>query len=123
MKQKLEALNEANQYIEKLENGIGLAIQKIRDNEIEEGNKLLGQISQGLEWLCEIIVLTKSIQCHEINVYALNDIIGEIVACMENEDFMTVTEVLEYELLNLISIWKKEVVDSLEHYNIRYVGW
>lgn len=117
MKQQLEALSEANQYMEKLKDGVCLAIERIKDNELEEGNKLLGQISEGLEWLCDIIGLTKSVQCNEINVYAINDIIGEIIDGMENDDFMTITEVLEYELLSLISTWKKEVVYSLENYN------
>ena len=116
-KQQLEVLNEAKRYMEKLENGICLAIEYIKTNRLSEGYNLLSQISDGLAWLCDVFVLTQSVQQNRINTKIINDIVQQIIEGIENEDLMVVSEVLEYELLDLVSSWKKEVTDSLSIYD------
>lgn len=115
-KQQLEVLDEARNYMEKLEKGICLTIECTRTKRKVEGYSLLSQIAEGLEWLCDAFVLTQGIQNNKINTETITNMIQQIIEGIENEDLMLISEVLEYELLDLVFSWKKEVVDSLSNY-------
>lgn len=117
MEQQLEALSEASQYIERLGKGIYLASTHIKEDRIPESYKLIAQISEGLEWLQDILKLTQDIQYNEIDIHQVDDIISQLVEGMENEDWLLVSEVLEFELIEVILGWKEKADSSLKQHN------
>lgn len=98
MEQKLEAIETAKNYIDNLEE----AIDKIF-NYISEGkeNKALGLIpsfAEGIEWLSQVLVLTKDVHKKDLNIDGLNNILNEVVEAIENEDYVLVGDLFKYEI-------------------------
>ena len=86
MEQKLEALNEANNYIKRLSNGINETILCFRNKDFQNGYKMVGMITEGIEWLLDIFKLTEDIQVEKISVENLNDIWSEMIGAIESKD-------------------------------------
>ncbi|MGL4874041.1 MAG: hypothetical protein ACRC30_05250 [Clostridium sp.] len=114
-KEKIEAIITANEYIDKLINGINGVCEKIHNDEQEEGILLLPQIVEGLEYIFKIIELTRDILDNIEYDKAVTPYLEEIIEGMENEDYTLVADVYEYEVIPVLNNIKKSFVKVISN--------
>ena len=117
MQQKLEALQEANEYMQRLIKGSCTTITYLKQGNLTEGYRLLSQIADGLEWLGDIFILTNDIQKEKVDANDLQEIINEIVDAMENEDTGLIADLIEYEMIAKVEGWIGQVNSTLKYYD------
>ena len=107
-----EILVLVDQYIIKLINAIENAVKAFKQQKEDEGLKLLIQIIDGLSWVIETMVnLMPVLQEHRLDAdpEKINVLLRELLGAMENEDFVLISDLLEYEVLEILSSWKSVI--------------
>lgn len=110
--QQFDVLLTVNDYIKKLIVGIEQNIPGIRDFRMDECGDNLADIFDGLQWTYDALKLTKSVQGKEINVEEIDGFLEEMLEAFENEDFILMSDLFEYEILPILNKWS-EIVQSL----------
>lgn len=113
LKQQLETLQTANEYIVRLESGIIEGISLFKNNEESQAVEMLPYIIDGAEWLNDAMKLTVGIHSEEINYDEVREKLVEIVEAFNNEDYILVGDLLEYEILPVIGQWKVIIRKSI----------
>jgi hypothetical protein len=104
-----QLLQEVGAYLNRLEEGTGLAFELIKEQNKIETYKLLAQIAEGIEWLDQVFALTYSDRRIDRDSKKVGEIVGLLVESMENEDFLLMSDILTYDLEPLIYFWKNEM--------------
>lgn len=107
MEKEYEVLQEAYEYLKKLDGGARLAIECFNEGNQGKGYNLLAQIAEGLAWLVDAFTLTQGAQKEKINRDELNEVISELIEAMENRDENLIVELLEFELISRIELWQE----------------
>ncbi|QBD87551.1 hypothetical protein EW636_08250 [Clostridium tetani] len=98
MEQKLEALETAKNYIDNLKEGIDSIFNYISEGKENDALSLIPDFAEGIEWLSQILVLTKDVHKKDLNMDELNDLLNEVVEAIENEDYILVGDLFKYEI-------------------------
>lgn len=103
----IESLEQANEYLPILKDGILETVNLLRNNELLKADKKYQQILDGLEWYIDIISKIISLVEEEHNrgselVNSLNDKLSEIIIAYEKDDMLLIADLLEYEILDII---------------------
>ncbi|SNV81558.1 hypothetical protein [Clostridium cochlearium] len=98
MNQKLEALETATNYINNLKQAIDKIYNYISEGKENNAIALIPAFTEGVEWLSQVLVLTKDVHKKDLNIDGLNDILGQIVEAMGNEDYILVGDLFKYEI-------------------------
>lgn len=101
-----ELYDTAYDYIGRLIAGIGDAAGLLKEGNTDEAMKMMGNISEGLQWLTDAVRLTQDIQIDKIDVAEVNPFILELVSAFENRDFVLIGDLLEYEINPILEKWK-----------------
>ncbi|VDG69326.1 Uncharacterised protein [Clostridium carnis] len=101
-KEKIEVLQTANDYMNNLKDGIVNLANMIQEGKEQEAITIIPQVVDGIEWIVQVITLTKEVQKNEIGVEALNDQLQEIIEALENEDYILVGDLFNYEILPIL---------------------
>lgn len=101
-KEKIEVLQTANDYMNNLKDGIVNLANMIREGKEQEAITIIPQVVDGIEWIIQVITLTKEVQKNEMGVEALNDQLQEIIEALENEDYILVGDLFNYEILPIL---------------------
>lgn len=105
-----ESLISLDQYLNKLIPGIKDTIKYFSEDKEDKALKLLIESIEGINWTLEVIMLTKP-TLEEYNIKVNEDKIKEVLLefekALENEDFVYVNDLLEYELLDMLIYWKE----------------
>ncbi|MBE6068673.1 MAG: hypothetical protein E7211_13410 [Clostridium lundense] len=113
MNEKVEVLKTASDYIINLKAGIKKAAEYFQTGEEHKGCNLISPITEGLQWLGDAIRLTQDIQNEQISLEDMNEKLNEIVEALENEDFILIGDLFEYELLSIIENIEEKVNKSI----------
>ncbi len=111
---KYEVLQTAIEYIEKLNNGIMQTASYYRNGELAKGYKYVEMITEGMEWVIDVITLTQDVLIREVKVDCIRDLISEYIEAMENEDTVLMADLLEYEMLEEMQGWREILVESIK---------
>ncbi|RXM78529.1 hypothetical protein DP144_03105 [Clostridium tetani] len=98
MEQKLEALETAKNYINNLKKAIDKIYNHISESKENDALALIPDFAEGVEWLSEVLVLTKDVYKKDLNMDGLNDILNEVIEAIENEDYILVGDLFKYEI-------------------------
>lgn len=98
----IEALNTADEYLEKLKNAIMNVSELIQEGKEQEAIHIIPEIAEGLDWLIQIVNLTINVQKEAININEVGEFIEQIVEAFENEDYILVGDLFNYEMLPLL---------------------
>jgi hypothetical protein len=104
-----ETLVAVDDYILRLTRGIESTVQLFRQQKEDEGLGLLIQIIDGLSWTIEAVFslrITLLEQGFNANVEQLNDLLNELLKAMENEDYVLISDILQYEIQETLHSWK-----------------
>lgn len=97
--EKIEVLQTADEYLDNLTKGVAAISEYIQEGKEQEGINLIPQVADGMQWLMQAIELTKDVQKKEIEVGSMNEFFEEIVEALENEDYILVGDLFNYEIL------------------------
>lgn len=113
LKQQFETLQTANEYIVKLESGTIEGIRVFRSNEEGQAVEIIPYIIDGIEWLNDVMKLTVGIHNQEVNYDEIREKLVEIIEAFNNEDYILVGDLLEYEILPVLGQWKSIIRNSI----------
>lgn len=109
MENKKEVLITAYNYIEDLKNGIENLSNAINGGNDEKGVKLIPLICDGLNWLTQVINLTEDIHSGDVSIVELNEKLEEIIEALENEDYILVGDLFNYEIIPILDEIKNKI--------------
>lgn len=112
-KEKIEVLQTANDYMNNLKNGIVNLANMIQEGKEQEAITIIPQVVDGIEWIVQVIILTKEVQKNEIGVGGLNDQLQEIIEALENEDYILVGDLFNYEILPILENIHERIKETL----------
>lgn len=102
MNEQMEALRTANEYLDNLIGGVKKVANYIEQGEEEKGVELISYIADGIEWLLSAVNLTQEVHEGSVNIGAINEKLEEIVEALENEDYVLVGDLFNYEILPIL---------------------
>lgn len=100
--EKIEVLKTADEYLYDLKKGINNLCELIQSGKEQEGVNLIAQVADGIKWIIDAVTLTKDVQKNEIDSSELDEQIEEIVEALENEDYILVGDLFNYEILPIL---------------------
>lgn len=113
----LEALQEAESYIERVYYEVNEMVEDIRVGKVSLYPSKLVMLSEGIEWLIEVFKLTEFIQIEKINKVDLRDFLKNMLEAMQNEDVMLVSDLLQFEFLEILQKWQQKIKINLKYYS------
>lgn len=116
MNNNKELLIEARTYTDKLIKGIESCVDKIRGNMLTEAYSQFSFITEGVDWLIGAMTILGKDLIEPINITEMNGSLKEMIQSIENQDNILWADLLEYEILERIVVWKEalEEVKSIE---------
>ena len=84
-----------NDYLTKLIPAVKECANHYQTGQLNEGSNLLISMIEGLNW---VVGTAANIQIHDINIKEINTKLNEIVKAFENEDYVLIGDLLEYEI-------------------------
>lgn len=115
LRQQFETLQTANEYIVKLESGIAESVRLFKSGEEGQAVKMIYDIIDGIEWLTDVMRLTVGVHEKKIEIDETNNQLVEIVEAFNNEDYILVADLFEYEILPIIGQWKVIIRNSISN--------
>lgn len=113
MEDKINSLRTACEYIDSLKSGVNIAVQHFQNNKRKEAADIIIQLAEGFEWLINVLTLTEDVQKEKIEVARILENINNINEAFENEDYILVSDILEYEIIPLLNEQQKSIIDSI----------
>jgi len=106
-KLKKDTIGTIIEYIDntmKLTGDVVIQLQTGNDQNIYA---LMHEITEGLQLILEAMELTKDL--HHIDFVEMNPALGALLESMQNEDFVSVSDILEYEIAEILMKWKEKL--------------
>ena len=97
---KRETLEMANEYMNNLFSGVKHSVELLYSGNESEGFSLIPSICEGIQWVTEVLALTKNEDLDLVNI--LYGKLEEIIESFENKDYILVADLLNYELLSVL---------------------
>lgn len=107
--EQFEVLKTASDYIVKLEEGIKRAVEFFQNGEKEKGSEMVVYIVEGLQWITDAGRLTEEVQKDKIDCNQMLDKLNEIIEGFENEDYVLIGDLFEYEILPILGEWREKI--------------
>ncbi|KOC31907.1 hypothetical protein [Clostridium botulinum] len=107
--EKIEALVTANEYLNNLEGGIHQVVEAFQQEDENKGCSLIPLVADGIKWVVDVINLTRDVQKENIDISEIDEKLEEVVGAIENEDYILVGDLFEYEVLPIIEEVHKEI--------------
>ncbi|KGM93170.1 hypothetical protein FDC62_11060 [Clostridium botulinum] len=100
--EKIEALITANEYLNNLELGIQQVVEAFQQEDENKGCSLIPLVADGIKWIMDVVSLTRDVQKEKIDISQIDDKLEEVVKAIENEDYILVGDLFEYEILPIL---------------------
>ncbi|MDF2882750.1 MAG: hypothetical protein K0R54_3307 [Clostridiaceae bacterium] len=100
-KDNMELLLNLKDYGEKLNSGIIKTSEYFQSYDEANGSKLMISIIDGLQWFLDAAV-SCSILYNKVDLININSKFKELVEAFENQDYVLIGDLLQYELLPII---------------------
>lgn len=113
MNEKIEALKTASKYIINLKNGINTATDNFKNDKHEQGIELIPLIADGINWVVQVLELTKDIHKEQISIEELNSKLKELLEAIEVGDYLMVGNILQYEIFPSIEEMERIIDEFL----------
>ncbi|WP_017752665.1 hypothetical protein [Clostridium tyrobutyricum] len=111
--EKIEALKTADEYMNNLKNGISSIVEKFQSGNESEALNILPLAIDGLQWMAQVMTLTRDVQKGDLNLVEFNEKLEEIVEAIQNEDYVLVGDLFEYEILPILENTHTVIKDSI----------
>lgn len=92
-------LEDYQQYITRLPEGLKHLIQDFRDNSLDEAFQSLKDLSDGLTWLVSASDFLRISEMNaDFDIEKVTDALNDVNEALMNKDYLLVADILEYEL-------------------------
>lgn len=102
IEEKMEALKTADEYIDKLRNGINELVHFISEGKEEKAMEYIPLLSDGMLWVLQVLELTEDVHEKNIDINHINEKLNEVVEAVENEDYILIGDLFKYEILSIL---------------------
>ena len=109
---KRETLEMANEYMNNLFSGVKNSVELLYSGNESEGFSLIPSICEGIQWVTEVLALTKNEDLDLVNI--LYGKLEEIIESFENKDYILVADLLNYELLSVLQDIQSYIREKLK---------
>lgn len=107
---KKEIVGTAAEYIVNVSEGIDQIIEFFQSGREDIATRMMVDLIEGIEWLTQAIDGTRDIHGeYAMDVSQINSALHEISEAYENMDYVLLSDLLEYELLPVINVWRKQL--------------
>ena len=110
---QIEVLNSVSEYLTKLKDGINKIVTLIQEGKEHQAIQIIPSAAEGIGWVIQAINLTKDVQKEIIDIDDINDFISEIVDAFENEDYILVGDLFEYEILPILERVHSQIKNNI----------
>nr|WP_321023688.1 hypothetical protein [Clostridium neonatale] len=107
-----EILTTVDSYLYNLKNGIKQICDLIQEGKEYEAINILPQAAEGLQWVDEALNATETSHNGKLTLKEINDFIEEINEALENEDYILVGDIFNYEIIPIL----EKMHDSIKDY-------
>ncbi|WP_297517630.1 hypothetical protein [uncultured Clostridium sp.] len=115
MNEKIEVLNTANEYLVNLKGGIENLVLLMNEEKEQQGCSIISEVAEGIGWILDVARLTSDIIGEAEGIDEMDNFLSEIVEALENEDYILVSDLFNYEVLpvleNLHEVIKTKVLN------------
>ena len=109
MNNKYEILKTMEEYIVNLKQGLQEVSNLFQSGENYQGAQSIFNVIDGIQWLTDALTLTLDILKEKIDISELNGKLSEIVEAFENEDYVLVGDLFQYEVLPILEEWEQNI--------------
>lgn len=109
VEKQYETMEMVKPYISKVVSGVKDAIKLFEEEKIKEAIEICSYIEEGAQWLSEVVKLTKDIQSEILDENELDSKIDELGEAYQNEDYILMNDLLQYEILPIVIKWDEVV--------------
>lgn len=109
MNEQIQALMTANDYLYNLENGINQLVEAFQQENNNKGCSIIPLVADGIKWIIDIVNLTRESQPNFIDISIIDEKLDEVVEAIENEDYILVGDLFNYEILPIIEKIHEEI--------------
>ena len=102
-----ETLEEINAYLPKMIKGIEGFVESQLEG--QESKKLLSNIFDGLEWIVQAVSLTNKFKPGDMKEQELMEIFPVLIKAYENNDYVLVGDILDYEIKPVLEKWAAQI--------------
>lgn len=102
----IEVRNDLMKYLPKLEKGLMAILNKFKN---EKESKAFSELTDALEGFTWILNVAQIIEPDLIDIFEFNDILETLLDAIENKDIETISDVIEFELIDLVIQWQEEL--------------
>ncbi|MFD3157511.1 hypothetical protein ACFIJ5_11700 [Haloimpatiens sp. FM7330] len=113
-KEDIEVLKIAKKYMENMNDAILKAAEYIQNEDYYKGMDLVINITDGLEWIIQLIVSRNDIYTGNMGIDEFTNKIKEIVEAFENQDYILIGDLLEYEIKPIVENYYNETTNLIE---------
>ena len=107
--EKIEALKTASEYILRLEDGIQVCANYFQKCEESKGYNMITPIAEGIDFVNEILILTREVQKEAIDFTDINTVFKEVIKSLEREDYILMGDLFQYEIKPLLQKLNKQI--------------
>ena len=104
-----EVLKSVDDYLYKLKDGIRAITELIQSGKEFEAINLIPQVSDGLDWINQALNYTKEYHLDNLNLSQINEFINEICEALENEDYILISDLFNYEIIPILESLHEDV--------------
>lgn len=113
IKNEIELLNSLDEYLIKLKDGILKAVNYIQEGREQNAIQIIPNISEGLDWVIQAVSLTRDVQKDKIDISDISEHVKEVVEAFENEDYILVGDLFEYEIGPILERIEYEIKECI----------
>lgn len=110
---KIQVLESANEYLDNLKRGVENIFDYIQESKEFEAIELIPQVAEGMQWVDQVLNVTKDILNIDEGLNIVNQYIEEISEALDNEDYILVGDLFNYEILPVLEKIHKKIKDYL----------
>lgn len=115
MNEQIDALKSASEYIDNLKGGIDTLVKCIENGEEQKGCGYIPLMADGIEWLINVINLTKEFHEGKVSLDSIEEKLAEIVEALENEDYTLVGDLFNYEVLPILEATQNKINSLIQN--------
>lgn len=112
--EKEEVLRSVGDFLEKLIQEIEYSVNLFQGGKENEACQHITDIIEVLISIVDGISLTNEIQKNKINISEINEYLIEINQCFNNKDYILLSDLLEYEVMPILSQWRLKISDNFK---------
>lgn len=113
MSEKVEALRTALEYIPKLKKGVEDISEAYEGGDYEKGSQIIVEASEGFQWIINLVAVTKDVLKEELDEKELTEKFSEVVEALQNEDYILVGDLFQYEILPILEQYEDVISKSI----------